>query len=341
MLDTAATTHRLSPLFSALLALAALTALPGAAADDAALAEAIQKGERMIRTMQWDKAEDHFYELTEEHPDSDEAWRKLGYVELRRPGGDPVRARQYLEKADELGGDDPIGLFLLGRAYQADGKPEKAAETFERLIELGPGRNDPTRANAVHLARFSRAYLALETGDLDTALPLFETVLEREPGHGYVFYEEGFLELERGNVEAAIENFRKAYDPPHNWYVVETWPYDQGRYAYLKENAAYELGKLLVKTEQYEEAAKLLEPYIVTVERRSEARKRAVAPPPRPPLQTETDARFENIPFYYAKALVGLEKTEEAADMFRAFSRMNVGDDDLRKKARKLYREYR
>ena len=300
---------------------------------------ALSEGEMLINRQQWDAAEKHYYELSREEPDNADYLSKLGFVELRRPGGDEVRALRYLEKAISIAPGDPITLFVLGRAYDVVDDEKKARATYDKLIELGPGRDDPTRAGAVHLARFARALIALQEKDYDLARELLFEVIRREPNHGYVLYERGFIELESGNMEGAIENFRECLEAVDKWAPSETWPYPQGRYAYLRENVRFELGKALVAAGKASEAVNVLEPLMQTVRLRDSARRRPIKPPPRSPLQGETDARFENAPYYYGEALAAAGRTKEAKDVFKEFSRMKVGDKDLRRQAKDRRKE--
>lgn len=300
---------------------------------------ALTEGEKLINRQQWEAAEEHYYDLSKAEPSNADYLSKLGFIELRRPGGDEVRALRYLEKAITIAPEDPITLFVLGRAYDVNEKSNEARATYDKLIELGPGRDDPTRAGAVHLARFARATIALREKDYDLAGELLFEVIRREPNHGYVLYERGFIELEKGNLEGAIENFGEGLEAVDKWAPSETWPYPQGRYAYLRENIRLELGKALIAAGRGAEAVDVLEPLMQTVRLRDSARRRPIKPPPRSPLQGETDARFENAPYYYGEALVAAGRKKEAKDVFKEFSRMNVGDKDLRRKARDRRRE--
>jgi tetratricopeptide (TPR) repeat protein len=320
--------------------LAAVAVVLGSpAAVSVAAAQTLTEGEQLISQRNWDEAEKHYYKIVKNEPQNAEALRKLAFVELRRPGGDAVRALKYLDKAVSLEPEDAIGLFLLGKAYQVTGQLPKAAETFDRLIELGPGRDDPQRAGAVHLARFNRGFVALKQKDYDTAKDLFFEVIRREPHHGYVLYEQGHLAAESGKPDQAIQHFEEAVSAYDHWVPTETWPYPQGRYAYMRENARFELGKALLAADRPQEAKKVLEPIVQQVELRSDVRQRALDAPQPAPLQGETDERFENAPYYYAEALAELGEDKAAIKAFKNFSRLRVGDGELRSQARKRAKE--
>lgn len=312
--------------------------LSGFAQEAAKISE---EGERLIARQDWKAAEEHFYGLVKANPDNAEYLRKLGFVELRRPGGDAVRAKQYLERATALAPEEPVGLFLLGKAYEVQDMTDQAKQTYDKLIGLGPGRDDPTRAGAVHLARFARGLIALQEGDIERAKPLFDEVLIREKNNGYVLYERAQLTAATGDSAKAVEDFRTALKGLDAWAPTETWPYPQGRYAYIRENVRFELGKHLVATGQGEEAISVLESVVATVRLRDNAARRPVQPPPRSPLQGDTDARFESAPYYYGEALALVGRKDDAKDVLKEFSRMSVGDSDLRSKAKSRMKELR
>ncbi len=297
------------------------------------------EGEQLITRGDWVAAEKHDYKRIKSDPDDAEALRKLGFVELRRPGGDAVRARKYLERARKLDPENPLGLFLLARTYDVLGSADLARRTFEELVALGPGRDDPQRASAVHLARFSLAVAAVRRGDADEAKRLFHEVLRREKRHAYVQYELAMLAQNEGRTDEAIELYEKTLEALDRWAPTESWPYPQARYAYIRENARYELARLLLGKGEVDGALELLEPMVETVTVRAGTRRREVAPAPKSPLEGKPDARFENAPFYCAKALAAAGRAKEARKMLKAFSRMRLGDPALRDEARRLYKE--
>lgn len=335
MTDSKPCTARLGFSIAALLA---VLAAPCAIAQTGA---PLTEGEKLIARQDWEAAEDHFYDLVQANPQNAEYLRKLGFVELRRPGGDAVRARQYLERANAVEPQEPVGLFLLAKAYEVSEMKDQAKSTYDKLIEIGPGRDNPTQAGAVHLARFARGLIALQDGDLERARPLFDEVLIREKNNGYVLYERALLVAASGSAEEAVAAFEAAQKGLDSWSPTETWPYPQGRYAYVRENVRFELGKYLVAAGRPGDALPVLEPVVAQVKLRDGAAKRPVQPPPRSPLQGDTDARFESAPFYYGEALAATGRKDEAQDILKEFSRMRIGDPDLRSKARDRARELR
>ncbi|GAB4374192.1 MAG: hypothetical protein Kow0062_11930 [Acidobacteriota bacterium] len=299
------------------------------------------EGEQLIIRQDWDAAEEHYYDRIKANPEDAEALRKLGFIELRRPGGDAVRAAKYLEKARSLEPDNPVGLFLLGRTYDVLDRKDLALRAYDRLLEMGPGRDDPQRATAVHLARFARAIAALERGETDRAQQLFDEVLRREKKHGYVYYERAMLAAREGRTDEAIALYEKTLEMLNRWAPTEAWPYPQARYAYIRENTKYDLARLLIERGENTRAITLLEPIVQTVQLRADSRRRPVAPAPKSPLEGKPDVRFENAPLFYAKALAAEGRTKEARAVLKDFYRSRVGDDWARDEARRLYKELR
>ncbi len=315
----------------------AVLAAPKAPPEDPALADGIQ----LIRDQKWKDAEKWFWKFLKEHPDHAEAMRKYGFVELRRPGGDAVRAREFLEKADRREPGNPVGMFLLAKAYEATGEWKLARETYDRLIELGPGKDDPVRAGAVHLARFNRALIAIRDQDWETAEKLLDVVLRRDPRHAYAWYEKAGIAAARGDTEKALELYRKTREMLNRWAPSEAWTYPQSRYSYIRENTALELAKLYLAKGDAAKAEEVLRPVVDLVRLRAKAGRQQTDTSPKTPLQGEADRRFENAPYWYAKALIALGKKKEAKKLLKEFSRMKLGDPELRDEARQLYRKVR
>jgi tetratricopeptide (TPR) repeat protein len=301
----------------------------------------LENGLKYIQAGEWNKAEEWLYDFVKAHPDHAEAWRTLALVELRRPGGDGVRAAKYIDEAMAREPNHAIGLFLKGKTAEVTGHLDKAAEAYDRLIELGPGRDDPPRAAAVHLARFASGLLAAKAGNHGKARDRFKTVLGREPQHAFATYEMGLIEMAEGNTDVAITWLQKTLDNMNLWAATESWPYPGARYGYVRENARVELAKLLLQKGEAARALEVVKPACVMANGRNDSSRRTHLDVQPSPLQGQPDTRFENAPYYRAEALAALGRTKEAANVFKTFSRFRVGDDDLRAKARSRRKEIR
>lgn len=77
----------------------------------------------------------------------------VGYVALYT--GDLKTAEAELTKAQELMGNDPFQVVLLGQTYEKMGNEAKAREFYERAFEMSGGSNPPN----VYSRRFTREKL--------------------------------------------------------------------------------------------------------------------------------------------------------------------------------------
>lgn len=297
------------------------------------------QGEKLISENQWDEAEDWFYKHLKANPNDAEGMRNYGYVQLRRPGGDVVLAKKWLEKANQLEPDNPRGLFLLAKLYEVNKNQALANQLFDKLVELGPGEGDRVRAAVVYYAKFNRALQYFLAKDYDKAVPLFVQIAYIAPNHTFAIYEMGNLTLEKGDKPNAIKLFQGGMEALDKWAPGETWPYPNGRYNYLQENMRFQLARLLLEEGKAAEAQELLERVVETARYRALIRKRPTNPAPLPPLQGQEDLRFENAPFYYAEALVAQGKKKEAIEMLNEFVRMDIGDKEMRNRAKQRAKE--
>ena len=55
--------------------------------------------------------------------------------------GNYAEAEKHLEQALSENPDNPYALLNMGVVYQNTGRPEKATEMYERVIELNPSAN--------------------------------------------------------------------------------------------------------------------------------------------------------------------------------------------------------
>ncbi len=323
--------------------LAMLLVVPAALAQSPGLAEfpELKEGEQLIRARKWREAEDWFYEFARANEQHAEARRKLAYVELHSPGGDLVRARQYLEAARSLEPEDPVGLMLLGRTYQIGRDYDKARTTYEKIMTLADAKRDRVADNAGHLARFNSALIALRDGDTDGAKSLFEAVLEREPNHAYALLELARISSKEGGGEETIALLEKADRSLRMWAPLEVWPYPQGRYSYAKDNVCYEMGKALVKAGRAQEARAWLEPLIGLARSRSDSKKVERKPGDRTPLEGPVDDSFVNASFYYAEVLAAEGDKRAAVKMLKEFGRMQLVDAKLKSAAKVRAKELR
>jgi len=321
----------------------ALFLTPWVVAQETAASEypELHEGERLIRARDWKAAEKWFYSFTRAHSQHAESKRKLAYVELHRPGGDVVRTVQYLEAAQRIEPAHPVGLLLLGRAYQVSGKLDLARGIYDELIALAETDRGRMLDHAAHLARFNRALIALHDDDFELAVSSFEAVLKREPLHAFAVFELAKIALRAGDDERAVELLQKADRSLRMWAPLEVWSYPQGRYSYAMDNVCFELGKALLALGRPEEARPWLEPLVELTWSRSESSHTVPRSAERSPLEGPVDVSFVNAPYFYAETLAAAGEDRAAAKIFKEFSRMKIGDEQLKAAAKNRARELR
>ncbi len=116
---------------------------------------------------------------------------------------DFVRALEWAERAVAIAPGDPDAKAVLGDAQIELGRYEEAFATFQEMIDLRPD-----------LGSYSRASYALELqGNIDAAITAMEAA-EQSAGvpsnAAFAAHQLGELEWNRGNVDAALEHYRRA-----------------------------------------------------------------------------------------------------------------------------------
>src|SRR5688500_14974659 len=83
------------------------------------------------------EAEVLYLEIVGANPAHADALHLLGLIALQC--GNPVRAVELIERADELSPSNPVFLANLGDAYQKLDCPERAQECCEQALKIKPG----------------------------------------------------------------------------------------------------------------------------------------------------------------------------------------------------------
>jgi tetratricopeptide (TPR) repeat protein len=115
-------------------------------------------------------------------------------------------------RAIEGGGLDPESLALAynnrGVVFGELGDFDRAILDYQRALELKPG--DPKTVRNLRIAHTRRGLAAARIGEVDRALADLSRAIELEPGHPTAYVRRAELRLERGDVQAAIDDLEAA-----------------------------------------------------------------------------------------------------------------------------------
>lgn len=151
-----------------------------------------------------EKARDAASKALDIDPQSALAVAVLGTLELDL--GNEEAAADFLEKAVELGPNDPFAREQLGRLYAINNRPLEAIEIYEQALVLDP-LSTSLHNNLITHYRFAR--------QLDKADEYLAKLMEIAPESPLPWYRKSDLEFQRGNWAQAIVDTSKAleYDP--------------------------------------------------------------------------------------------------------------------------------
>jgi hypothetical protein len=109
----------------------------------ALLACALLAGCAHPRTRQRPRPIDDLRERAAEHPNDKQAWLELALAEHLFDGADPVRARQALERAKQLGVTSLRLTFIEAEEHVLEARPGRALDAYFALLAAAPDSSDP------------------------------------------------------------------------------------------------------------------------------------------------------------------------------------------------------
>jgi soluble lytic murein transglycosylase len=159
------------------------------------------------------KAKEYFSRITRFYKKSsfyDEATIMLGRVELRK--GKANKAVRYFEQAVNLNKDSkPEAMYYLAVSYTYLDSPRAATPLLEKIVEQYPNSHSADKA----LYTLGRYYKQL--GEQAQALQAYEKLASAYPDSEYfsdALWHIGNLYYKQGSLEAAYENFSRAFKLP-------------------------------------------------------------------------------------------------------------------------------
>jgi tetratricopeptide (TPR) repeat protein len=186
---------------------------PALAAGPAAQSHA--RGWAFLQVGDLKTAEREFGDALKTAPAFYPAETSLGYVELARK--DARAALPHFDRALELNPQHADLSAFIGRAESllALGREADALAAFEAAVAADPAQTELARRVEVLKFRgveqgLARARDAARAGRLDEAITAYTMAIASSPDSPFLYRELAAVERQKGNVDAALADFRKA-----------------------------------------------------------------------------------------------------------------------------------
>jgi tetratricopeptide (TPR) repeat protein len=173
-----------------------------------------ERGWAFLQSGDLKTAEHEFRAALKNDPQFFPAEASLGYIELARK--DAGAALTHFDKALEHGHE--VGTLIgRGHALLALDRDADALTTFESVLTIEPGQADIRRQVDVLKFRgleqeIANARGAARAGRTDEAIAAYSKAIAGQPDTPFLYRELAVLERQSGNVDGALEHFRKAVD---------------------------------------------------------------------------------------------------------------------------------
>ena len=151
-----------------------------------------------------DKAYDLLYKARQVQPDNPDTLRGLGSILVEK--NNPKEALPILEQALLFDQKHAETHWLLARAYEQAGQPEKAAEYFALAKKLG--RRDPEMKE---LIGYDMARSLVKAGKMQEAEAEYKKEIKKNSDAGTGHYELAQVYLDTGRENEAIASYNEAY----------------------------------------------------------------------------------------------------------------------------------
>jgi tetratricopeptide (TPR) repeat protein len=186
---------------------------PALAAGPAA--QSHERGWAFLQVGDLKTAEREFADALKTTPAFYPAETSLGYVELARK--DAKAALPHFDRALELNPQHADLSSFIGRAESllALGREADALAAFEAAVAADPAQTELARRVEVLKFRgveqgLARARDAARAGRLDEAITAYTTAIASSPDSPFLYRELAAVERQKGNVDAALADFRTA-----------------------------------------------------------------------------------------------------------------------------------
>jgi tetratricopeptide (TPR) repeat protein len=146
------------------------------------------------------KAQAAYEQAVRKDPKALQVYRDLAELHLRM--GKPEEALQAAEHVRDLAPQDPSSFLFLGNVLVAQGNLAKAAEAYEKSLQLDP-------QNLRALENLGNYYSIV---DPDKALSYYQRYLEIHPRDPDIHFQVGLLYQKKGDREKAMSFYKQAVD---------------------------------------------------------------------------------------------------------------------------------
>ncbi len=148
------------------------------------------------------KAKEESLAIVEKHAENPRAW--LGHASISEKAGDLELQRIALDKALEVGTEDPLVLMQRGDFFSNQNEFDAAISEYRQLLKLNP--DDPVGNNNL-------AYnLLLTGGDPEEAMKAAERAAEGLPNDAHVLHTLGVAQLRAGQLDESKQSLAKALE---------------------------------------------------------------------------------------------------------------------------------
>jgi len=156
------------------------------------------------------KARSSFETALNVSPNYKEAAVQLGQIYLNE--GNPL-GLQYLENAFRMDSNDVLPLYAMGMYYQGKEDWENAKLNYRRALQHNRQYVD---------ALYNTGYVLMQQDSFETAITLFDQVLELGSRDARTFYLRGLAFELLGNNAAAEQDYRRAFELDKNNPEIKT-----------------------------------------------------------------------------------------------------------------------
>lgn len=159
----------------------------------------MERATRLHRSGKFEEARLLYMDISRSVPDFAEAWHRLGLI--AQAAGQLDEAVDFMMKAVQLDGRQPLYFFGLGQVLQEKNEPGEAEKLFRQALALNPNLAPAYNQLGLILQNEQR---------IDESLQCFREAIHCHPGYARAFNNLGNLLRTKGELTEAERCFREA-----------------------------------------------------------------------------------------------------------------------------------